>query len=136
MEYQNIFDHYLKFYKFTSKVLFKFLIFNLILFTPIILLSVWKKPYPIARGFLTSSMLVNSVYIMPSTFILGWENPTTWMFYPIRDGLYNAGINLLPKNEGEKEIWWRDIRWVEYAFGVENSICDWGLFGKKNHNGK
>lgn len=103
-----------------------FLIFNLLIFIPVITKEKQDKLYPEARTYMLCANAINTTYIYPLSESFGWDSPITKPFYFIRDKLYNIGYSKFPKNEGEKEIWWFNIKFNEFDKLVENNLCDWG----------
>lgn len=65
--------------------------------------------------------------------MFGYGNPLTWGFYPVKDVLYNVGMSKLPKNEGEREIWWYNIRFVEYKLVVQSTLDDSYTYNDKSY---
>ena len=116
-----------------TKILSKFVIFNLFVFLIAILCSgiIINRPYPVAKAFMISASSLNTIYIFPLSKIFGWGNPLTWPFYIARDSLYNVGMLFFPKNEGEREIWWFNIRWNEYIQVEYDEAVKYGVFTKR-----
>lgn len=112
-------------------VLVAFVVLNIAILAVIIPKEIKGKPYPEARKFMVSAEFVNMVYIIPLSQVFGWENPATLPFYWTRDSLYNKGMSLFPADEGEREIWWQDIKELEYMAVVDRQFTDFDLYGKK-----
>jgi hypothetical protein len=91
-----------------------FVVFNIIAFSVPITTKSYGKPYAKAKAYLTSAATVNVLYIFPLSKVFGYRSFITLPFYGIRDYLYNKGISLFPKDEGEREIWWFTVRYAEY----------------------
>lgn len=110
-----------------------FSIINIFTFTPIVLRELKSQRYPVARAYLKSAFMVDQLYIIPLSKIFGYGNPLTWGFYPIKDFLYNQGMSKLPKNEGEREIWWFNIRFVEFKTVVQPTLSDSYTYNDKTY---
>lgn len=119
--FKNIFK---KLFKGFAYFIVIFSIINLLIFTPIVVNQLKSPRYPVARAYLKSAYMVNLLYIFPLSKIFGYGNPLTWGFYPIKNTLYKIGISKLPKDEGEREIWWFNIRFVEYKTIVQPALMD------------
>lgn len=72
-----------------------------------------NRPYPAAKVLMSAAFTVNVLYVMPLNK-LGYKNPLTWPFYAVRNVFYNAGMHFIPKDDGEREMWWAGIRYREY----------------------
>ncbi len=103
-----------------------FFIFNFIVFYGVVK-STKNKPFASARAYMLSAEKINNLYIFPLSHMTHWEHPITKPFYAIRDKLYYTGLSKFPKNEGEKEIWWYKIRYVEYRELVEDNFVAYQL---------
>lgn len=119
VNFKNIFKKSLKGFTYFIVI---FSIINLLIFTPIIIGQLKSPRYPVARAYLKSAYMVNLLYIFPLSKIFGYGNPLTWGFYPVKDTLYKIGISKLPKDEGEREIWWFNIRFVEFKVVVQERL--------------
>lgn len=110
-----------------------FILFNTLIVAKVLLIDIPNKPYPQARACMFLAGEINDIYIFPLS-VFGLDNPLTWPFYAVRNGLFKLGESLYPKNEGEKEIWWTNIYFNEYKILVENRFFDYTLFpGKHRH---
>lgn len=101
-----------------------FVIINLLIFVPLVANQLKSPRYPVANAYLKSAFMVDLLYIIPLSKMFGYGNPLTWGFYPIKDALYNAGMSKLPKDEGDREFWWFDIRFTEYKAIVQPALMD------------
>lgn len=110
-----------------------FSIINLFIFTPIIVGQLKSPRYPVARAYLKSAYMVNLLYIFPLSKIFGYGNPLTWGFYPVKDILYKIGISKLPKDEGEREIWWFNVRFVEFKVVVQPTLSKSFTYNDKKY---
>lgn len=128
--FKNIFK---KFFKGFSYFIIIFSIINILIFTPIVINQLKSPRYPVARTYLKSAFMVERLYIIPLSEIFGYGNPLTWGFYPIKDGLYNVGMAKLPKDEGEREIWWFNIRFVEFKTIVQPTLSDSYTYNDKTY---
>ncbi len=121
----------------TIKVIGVFLIFfiilNSLIFTPIVLTQLKSKRYPVARAYTSSAFRINQIYIYPLSKIFGYGNFLCWPLYPIKDYLYNTGISKLPPNEGEREIWWFNVRFTEFKLIVEPTLSDSYTYNDKTY---
>lgn len=117
--FKNIFK---KLFKGLAYFIVIFSIINLLIFTPLVVNQLKSSRYPVPRAYLKSAFMINQIYIIPISKIFGYGNPLTWGFYPIKDGLYNSGMSRFPKDEGEREIWWFNIRFVEYKTIVQPAL--------------
>ena len=106
------------------KILIIFLIINFFIFTPMVINQLKSPRYPVARTYLKSAFMVNQLYIIPLSKMFGYGNPLTWGFYPIKETLYKIGMSKLPKDEGEREIWWFNIRFVEFKMVVRPALAN------------
>lgn len=95
---------------------------NVLTFTAIVKEQLKSPLYPEARAYMACAEKINDMYILPLSHMTHWEHPITKPFYAIRDKLYNKGLSLFPKNEGEREVWWYKIRFVEYLVLVDNNL--------------
>ena len=128
-------------FKNISKKLFKgfayfiviFSIINLLIFTPMVVNQLKSPRYSVARTYLKSAFMINQIYIIPLSKMFGYGNPLTWGFYPIKGGLYKIGMSKLPKDEGEREIWWFNIRFVEYKTIVQPTLSDSYTYNNKTY---
>ena len=114
-------NKFMRLLKKTGIVVAVFIIINIAIFIPINAFLVKGKPYPIAKSLIYSAVGINKVYIYPLS-ALGWENPLTWPFYLVRDGLYNIGMSLYPEDEGEREVSWYVVRFDEFMNIVSRQI--------------
>lgn len=128
--FKNIFKRFFKGFAYFIVI---FTILNILIFTPIILGQFKNSKYPVARAYLKSAFMVERLYIIPLSNLFGYGNPLTWGFYPIKDGLYNAGMAKLPKDEGEREIWWFNIRFVEFKTVVQPTLSDSYTYNDKTY---
>lgn len=78
--------------------------------------------YKEARAYMAAAEQMNESFIFPLSHMTHWEHPITKPFYAIRDKLYNIGMSKFPKDEGEREIWWYKIKYVEYRDLVEDNL--------------
>jgi hypothetical protein len=72
-----------------------------------------------ARGYLIAAERITKKYIIPSGIKKGaYKNAKTWI-YKFRDDLYEKGMNKLAPDDGEREIWWWNVRYQEFenAYG-------------------
>ena len=77
-----------------------------------------------ARGYLQAAETITGKYIIPMGVNKGaYKNSQTWQ-YKMRDDLYNQGIDKLPPNDGEREIWWWKIRYTEYQKAYGSHFAD------------
>lgn len=83
--------------------------------------------YKEARAYMAAAEEMNNLYIFPLSHMTHWEHPITKPFYAIRDKLYNKGLSMFPKDEGEREIWWYKIRYVEFRELVEDNLVAYQL---------
>lgn len=120
-------------FKFISNFIVVFFIINLFIFVPLVLKELRSPKYPAARAYLKSAFIINQIYIIPLSKVFGYGNPLTWGFYPIKEGLYKIGISKLPKDEGEREIWWFNIRFVEYKTIVQPDLMDSYTYNDKTY---
>lgn len=128
--FKNVFS---KGFKIFFNALIVFILINLFIFVPLVLNQLKSPRYPVARAYLKSSFMVNQLYIIPLSKLFGYGNPLTWGFYPIKEALYNKGISKLPKNEGEREIWWFNVRFVEYKTIVQPTLLDSYTYNDKTY---
>jgi hypothetical protein len=113
-------------------ILIIFILSNLLIIANVFLI-VKNKPFPKARACMFLASDINELYIFPLS-VFGLDNPLTWPFYMVRNGLFNLGVSLYPKGEGEKEIWWTNIYFHEYKMLVEKRFFDYTIFpGKHRH---
>lgn len=113
--------------KIVGGILLIFFLYNFLIFSYIALKASKEPIYPEARMYLRSAEKINNLYIFPLSRSFGWESPITIPFYAIRDYLYNKGLSKLPVNEGEKEIWWYKIRYIEFRELVEKNLEEYCL---------
>lgn len=99
-----------------------FVIINLLIFIPLVKNQLASSIYPEARAYMASAEKINEIYIYPLSHMTHWEHPITKPFYTIRDKLYSKGLSLFPEKEGEREIWWYKIRYVEFRELVEDNL--------------
>lgn len=85
------------------------------------------KYYKEARAYMAAAEKMNDLYIFPLSHMTHWEHPITKPFYAIRDYLYYTGLSKFPKNEGEREVWWYKIRYVEFRELVEDNLVSYQL---------
>lgn len=78
--------------------------------------------YKEARAYMAAAEEMNNLYIFPLSHMTHWEHPITKPFYAIRDKLYNIGLSKFPKEEGEREIWWYKIYFLEYLDLVQDNL--------------
>ncbi len=97
-----------------SAILISFILINLSFFSIEIYKNVYNKPNAPARTYLVPARAINYLYIFPLSDLFGYRNATTIPFYKIRDFLYNKGMSNFPSDSGEKEIWWWEIRFMEF----------------------
>lgn len=83
--------------------------------------------YKEARAYMAAAEQMNETFIFPLSHMTHWEHLITKPFYGIRDKLYNVGLSKFPKNEGEREVWWYKIRYVEYRELVEDNLVAYEL---------
>lgn len=108
------------------KNLFKiFIIINFVVFTVIVITQLRQNEYPKQKALLMPAHVITRAYIIPLSNLLGWKNPVILPFYIIRDKLYNVGISKLPENSPEKEVWWYNTKFVEFATIVEPTVSKW-----------
>lgn len=110
-----------------------FIIINLFIFVPLVVKQLKSPRYPVARAYLKSAFMVNELYIVPLSKIFGYGNPLTWPFYPVKEVLYNIGLSKLPKDEGEREIWWFNVRFVEYKTVVQPALMNSYTYNDKTY---
>lgn len=82
--------------------------------------------YPEARAYMASALEINVLYIYPISKRFWWDCALTKPFYLIRDKLFDIGYSKFPKDEIEKEYWWRAIKYNEYRELVEDKEGVWG----------
>ena len=104
-----------------------FTILNLLIFVPLVQKELKNSLYPEARAYMVAAEKINEIYIFPLSHMTHWEHPITKPFYAIRDKLYNTGLSKFPDNEGEKEIWWYKIKYVEFRELVEDNLVAYQL---------
>lgn len=105
-----------------AKALFKdfvklakiFLVFNLAVFFVVGISQSLFRVHPAAKFFMSNAVAVNTLYIFPLSHVFGWDNIFVQPFYPLREGLYRIGLALLPKDDGEREMWWFAVRYTEF----------------------
>ena len=97
-----------------KKVLIYIVIFNFLVFSVPIISTSWGKTHAGAKALTTAAATVNFIYIIPISKVFGYKNIFVLPFYPIRDFLYNTGISLYPKKDGERELMWFQVRYAEY----------------------
>lgn len=103
-------------------ILLIFVGINVLTFTAIVKKQLKSPLYPEARAYMACAEKINDMYILPLSHMTHWEHPITKPFYAIRDKLYNKGLSLFPKNEGEREVWWYKIHFLEYLDLVDNNL--------------
>lgn len=99
-----------------KKFLKFFLIFNLTVFFLVGFSNSLFRPHPIAKFFMSNAVAVNSLYIFPLNKVFGWDNILAKPFYPVRELLYQTGLRFLPKDDGEREIWWFAVKFKEFQW--------------------
>ena len=114
------------------KFVIVFTIINTFIFLPLFIYKVKaEKHYPVARAYFTCAMKFDLLYIAPLSKVFGHGNIFTWPLYPIKDAFYDLGMKNMPEQEGEREIWWFNIRFVEYKLVIEPAIYDWDMLRTK-----
>ena len=108
-----------------------FVLINIAIFTPFINAELKNKKYPKQSAILISSHLITRIYILPLSKSLGYKNILVLPFYYLRNYLYNKGISMLPANSPERECWWYNTRFLEYASVVDTTISEWFSSHKK-----
>lgn len=110
----NFIYELLKKYREQIKAVFSFfIIITLVVYFSLLARFVPGRPYPVAKIIMSGAMTVNIMYVMPLNK-LGYRNIFTQPFYFVRDNLYKAGMRFIPKDDGEREMWWAGIRYPEY----------------------
>lgn len=97
-----------------KRLIIFFLILNFAIFLTVCTSQSIGRPNAPAKAFMSAAMTVNILYIFPIYKVFGWNNFLAKPFYPIRNGLYNIGLNLLPPDDGEREMWWFGVKFKEY----------------------
>lgn len=105
-------------------ILVLFVLINLFIFVPLIVNQLKSPRHPEAKAYLKSAFMINQMYIFPLSNALGYRNRLTLPFYKLRDRLYQTGMSKLDNDEGEKEIWWFDIRFFEYKMLIQKTLFD------------
>jgi hypothetical protein len=91
-----------------------FLIVNFMIFTVVCTSQSIGRPNAKAKVFLNAAATLNIVYIFPIYKIFGWDNLLAQPFCGIRNKLYSEGLKRIPKDDGERELWWFVIKFTEY----------------------
>ncbi len=104
-----------------------FIVINTIIFTSAYQEALKKEYYPDAKAYLACADLINEMYIFPLSNKFRWDHPITKPFYKLRNKLYNIGLSKLPPGEGEREVWWYEIRYKEFREVVESCLVEYGL---------
>lgn len=105
-------------------ILVLFVLINMLIFIPLIVNQLKSPRHPEAKAYLKSAFMINQMYIFPLSNALGYRNRLTLPFYTLRDRFYQTGMSKLDNDEGEKEIWWFDIRFFEYKMLIQKTLFD------------
>lgn len=108
-----------------------FIVINIALFTTVIINELKDKQYPKQKAILIASHTITRIYILPIGKHLGFQTPILIPFRFVRDCLYNKGISMLPKNSPEREVWWYNTRFLEYASVLEPTLFKWFVHREK-----
>lgn len=113
-----------------------FIVINIVLFSSVIINELKDKQYPKQKAILISSHTITRIYILPIGKHLGFQTPILIPFRFVRDCLYNKGISMLPEDSSEREVWWYNTRFLEYAAIVKPTISKWFSSHKKPFSDK
>lgn len=91
-----------------------FLAINVSMYITTVVKSTAFSPHKRAKLILSSSMYLTGFYILPIGHILGPKTPVLKPLRNLRDKLYYAGINFLPKDDAEREMWWYSTKYLEF----------------------
>jgi len=99
-----------------------FIFINLLIFLTVCAKQTQGKVNIPAKIYLSGASTINFIYIIPISKVFGWDNLLVQPFYLVRNSLYNKGISLLPKDDGEKYSWWFAIKFSEFQQLVDPQI--------------
>lgn len=108
--------------KILKNIIIGFIALNIGIFTVACASQSIGRPNARAKVFMSAATTMNVVYIFPLYKIFGWDNIVAKPFVLVRNGLYNVGLKLLPKNDGEREMWWFAVKYKEYDDFVNPNI--------------
>lgn len=103
-------------------ILYVYLALTLLVFFVCLAKFLPNRPYPKAKILMSAALTINRMYVMPLNKLLGYRNIASLPFYFLQDALYNQGLKYIPKDDGEREMWWFAIRYVEYEEIIEPAI--------------
>lgn len=113
------------FYKIMKECFIVFVVINIIVFSFVIFSQLRKPEYKIQRTILMSSHVITRMYILPIEKHLGFQTPIVLPFKLVRDFLFNKGISMFPAKSPEREVWWYNTRFLEYAAVITPTILKW-----------
>lgn len=102
-----------------------FIVINIVIFASVINNELKNNKYQKQNAILISSHTITRIYILPLGKLLGYKTPIIIPFRFVRDFLYNKEIAMLPPNSSEREVWWYNTRFLEYAAIVKPTIAKW-----------
>jgi len=85
-----------------------------------------NRPYKHAKVYMSAALIFNHYYTHPLQKVFGLDAPIAKPAIFIRNKLYEKGASLLPKDEGEREIWWARIVGMDYMSLLTDIYYDYG----------
>ena len=85
-----------------------------------------NRPYKHAKVYMSAALIFNHYYTHPLQKVFGLDAPVAKPAIFIRNKLYEKGASLLPKDEGERELWWARIVGMDYMSVMEDIYYDYG----------
>lgn len=104
-----------KFYKISLIILILFLMYSSTIFLTNVPKRVVGSPYPTARLWLNTAITINAGYIKPLAFLMQTRIFGLQWIPQVRNYFYDKGIELIPKDDLEREVWWGRVMFWDYT---------------------
>lgn len=116
------------------KIILAFTVINLMVFISVFADKCTGRVNRLAKVYMSSAATINIMYIFPIYKVFGWDNPIAKPFCIVRNRLYNQGLKRIPKDDGERELWWFVIRFTEYDRFILPILSKFGKSYDSNPN--